>query len=131
MLKHTSKRAGRRAATLAIAMASVGCTAMGSTGPGEVPCEAGDSGAAYAAPSTTVQNGDMHKPAVVDAMAKTSSVEERHFDIYKRFRALSAATGEVQVSGGSDGRGRGNAGMPAANDDSPRHCSIRDLKTSE
>lgn len=131
MLKHISKRAGSRAATLAIAMASVGCTAMGSAGPTAKTCGADDSSPAHAAPSASVQDSDTQKLAVVDEMAKPTSVEERHFDIYKRFRVLSAATGEVQVSGGGDGRGRGNAGMPAASDDTPRHCSIRDLKTSD
>lgn len=134
MLKHTSKRAGSRAAALAIAMAGVGCTALGGAGPATTACGPEDSSPAHAAASASVQNGDMQKLAVVDEMTKPTLVEERHFDIYKRFRALSAARGRMQVSGGTDGRGRGNAGMPAANGnngDSPKHCSIRDLNTAD
>jgi hypothetical protein len=121
MLKHKSKRAGSRAAALAIVMASVGCTVMESSAPATMsPCATGDSSTSHAA-----------SPVVVDEMANPTSVEERHFDIYKRFRTLAGAAAPTQVSGGGDGRGRGNAGVTAAHGDSAKNCSIRDLNTSD
>jgi hypothetical protein len=104
---------------------------MASGGPAVTACEAGDSRTASStAPSAAVESRDAQKLAAAEEVAKPASVEERHFDIYKRFRILSGAGAYALVWGGGAGRGRGNAGTSAATSASATDCSIRDLNTS-